>query len=424
MLLIKNATIITQNSKRQILRDYDVLIEKNKIAKIGRGLRAPSAETIDAHRKVVLPSFVNTHTHIAMAILRGYADDLKLKEWLEKEIWPMEAQMKKEDIYWGSMLGIAELIHSGISAFLDMYFFPEATAKAVEESGLRANISFVMLDEDLSNPKDYNFKVPEWKSERVDYSIGPHAPYSVSEKNLIYARKFSKEHNVLVHTHLSETEEEVREIKKRTGKSPVEYLRSLGLLGKNTVAAHCVHLSKNDIKLLKETQTNVSHNPTSNLKLASGISPVQQLLNSNINVSLGTDGAASNNSLSIIYEAKLAALLQKYLTNDPTALNAQKALDMATLNGAKALRFNAGSIEEGKLADLVLLDLKNSRMNPEYNLVSNIIYSSNSSCVSDLIVNGKLVMKDGKILTFDERKVVGRAQEVAENLKKRAEVKK
>jgi 5-methylthioadenosine/S-adenosylhomocysteine deaminase len=306
-----------------------------------------------------------------------------------------------------------------------MYFFMEETASAVKESGIRANLSHGMIDSgDVKKRerelavgekfvKEYNDKADG----RIKCSFGPHAPYTCSRELLQRAGELAEKYDVLVQIHVSETRKEVFDSIKQFGKRPVEYLNSINFLNERIIAAHCVWLTKKEIKILGEKGVKVSNNPVSNMKLAGGgVSPVQEMIDNNICVTFGTDGAVSNNSLNLIETMKVGALLQKTHKWDARVLNAQEALDFATINGARALRIDAGSIEVGKLADMVLLNLKSPNLIPMHNLVSNIVYSTNPSNISDVIINGKLLMNDGKILTLDEDKALERAQKVAMDL--------
>lgn len=424
-ILIKNATIITQNRKREILEGSDVLIEGNCIAKIGKDLKEKVEFRVEGKNKLLIPGLVNTHTHLAMTLFRGYADDAIFWEAWPKKVWPREAKLKGNDVYWGSLLGCLEMIRSGTTCFADMYFFMEETAKAVKESGMRADLSYGMIDSGDAKKREKEMDVGEkfvkeyndTAGGRIKCSFGPHAPYTCSRELLERAGELAEKYDVLVQIHVSETRKEVFDCIKQFGKRPVEYLDSINFLNERIIAAHCVWLTKKEIKILGEKGVKVSHNPVSNMKLAGGgVSPVQEMIDNNVCVTFGTDGAVSNNSLNLIETMKVGALLQKTHKWDARVLNAQEALDFATINGARALRIDAGSIEVGKLADMVLLNLKSPNLIPMHNLVSNIVYSTNPSNISDVIVDGRLVMNDGKILTLDEDKTLERAQKVAMDL--------
>jgi len=393
-ILIKNVIL---NEKRR-----DILIEGNKIEKIGKSLNLKADEKIDGKgQKAVLPGLVNCHCHSAMTLFRGYADDLPLKEWLEKKIWPLEAKLTKEDVYWGTKLACLEMIKTGTTCFNDMYWSEEASVEAAEEMGVRAKIGLVVLDflpmgkrENIE--KYWNiFKRKKFKT--VTFSIAPHSIYTVSKESLIWAKNFAKRNNLLLHIHLSETEKEVKDCQKKYKLRPVEYLNKIGFLNQDCLLAHSIWLSEKEIKILTQKRCNVVYNPCSNMKLASGVFPYKKIKKAGINICLGTDGPASNNNLDLFEEMKFAGLLQKVKEKDPTVASASEIFEIATKNGAKALKINAGEIKVGKLADLILIDLNQVCLIPGHNLISDIVYSCSGTCVSDVIVNGKILMRDRKV---------------------------
>lgn len=404
-------------------RKADILIEGNSISKIAPSLSAKAEEKINAKGKLLLPGFINTHTHSAMSLLRGYADDMQLKKWLEQKIWPAEKKMAEQDVYWGTMLAASEMIRSGTTCFNDMYFHPNSISKAVYDSGMRATIGYGMIDLGAEKKRKSELSISESllktkpKSKRISYSVAPHAPTTCSKELLLSSLALSKKYNAKLHIHLSETRREVFETLQKTKLRPIDYLASLNFLSPQVTLAHCVWLTKQELKLLAQHGAHVSHNPLSNMKLASGgVTPVPEMLQAGINVTLGTDGAASNNSLSMFECMKTASLLQKNMRWDETSVTAQQAYDFATKNGAKALGTNAGEIKEGMLADLILLDLKAPNMQPAHSLISNVVYSANAGNVTDTIIDGKLVMRDRKILSFDEDKAIEEAKKAAERI--------
>jgi len=424
-ILIRNALVLTQNDKRQVLKGHDVLIEGSKIAAVGKGLKEKAEHVLDAKGKLVMPGLVNTHNHLAMTLLRGYGDDMRLQEWLEKRIWPREAKLKAGDARAGAMLGCLEMLKSGTTAFADMYFFMEETAHAVEESGIRANLSYGMMDHgkaekrqaELAKGEKFVKEFNEKAGGRIRTSFGPHAIYTCSRELLEKTNELAAKHDVKIQIHLSETRKEVADCLKAHEKRPVDYLESIGVLGKRLIASHCVWLRKEECTLLGKKGVSVSHNPASNMKLAGGGAiPIPELVEAKVNVTLGTDGAASNNSLSMFESMKLCALLQKNARWDPTLAPAQQVLDFATRNGAQALGFNAGAIEKGWLADVVLLDLSGPNMVPVHNAVSNAVYSASAGNVTDVIVDGKIVVRERKVEAFDEAKVVEAAEKAALDL--------
>jgi 5-methylthioadenosine/S-adenosylhomocysteine deaminase len=397
-ILIKNVIL----GKRKV----DILIEGEKISRIGKNLNLRADEKIDAKgEKAVIPGLINCHTHSAMILFRGLAEDLPLKDWLEKEIWPRESKLTEDDVYWGTKLAILEMIKSGTTTFNEMYWFEEAQIQAVKEMGIRANIGLVMLDFLLMGSKEkveklylkFSHLTTQSLNHLITFSIAPHAIYTVSKENLIWAKNFAKKHKLLIHMHLSETEREVKDCLEKYKMRPVEFLEKIGFLNKNCVFAHCIWLDDKEIEILEKRGCSLVYNPTSNMKLASGVFPWAKIKKRKINVCLGTDGPASNNSLNLFSEMKIGALLQKIENKDPTAISAKEIFQMATRNGAKALRINAGEIKVGRLADLVLIDLNKIEMFPDYDLISNLVYSDAKNCVFDVICNGKILMRDGKI---------------------------
>jgi 5-methylthioadenosine/S-adenosylhomocysteine deaminase len=405
-ILIKNVIL----GKRKV----DILIEGEKISRIGKNLNLRADEKIDTKgEKAVLPGLINCHTHSAMILFRGLAEDLPLKDWLEKEIWPRESKLTEDDVYWGTKLAILEMIKSGTTTFNEMYWFEEAQIQAVKEMEIRANIGLVMLDFLPMGSKEKVEKLTKQLTTKqlttkqpttIQFSIAPHAIYTVSKDNLIWAKNFAKKHNLLIHMHLSETEHEVKECQRKYKMRPVEFLEKIGFLDKNCVFAHCIWLSNREIEILEKRGCSVVYNPTSNMKLASGVFPWEKIKGRKINVCLGTDGPSSNNSLNSFSEMKIGALLQKAENKDPTVIFAKEIFQMATKNGAKALKINAGEIKVGKLADLVLISLNKIEMFPNYDLVSNLVYSDVKNCVSEVICNGKILMREGKI--EEEEKII------------------
>jgi 5-methylthioadenosine/S-adenosylhomocysteine deaminase len=421
-ILIKNGTLI-YGENLEIIK-ADLFIEENKITKIGKGLKESADVVIDANGKIVSPGFINTHTHLAMTLFRGVADDLELMEWLQKHIWPREAKLKASDVYWGSLLGALEMIKTGTTTFVDMYFFMDETAKAVKESGLRAYLSHGMIelgDKEKGEKEIMEaFRVMEFVEklglERINFLFGPHAPYTCSPEFLKRVRELADKYKKMITIHVSETKTEVENIKAQYGKSPVELLDEIGFLKDDVIIAHGVWLNERDIEIIAKSGATIAHNPASNMKLASGVMPLRELLKEGANVSLATDGTASNNNLDMLEEMKLAALLHKVHILDPTIADASTVFKMATQNGAKALKLNAGVIREGALADLIIIDFNKPHLRPIHNVISHIVYSANGSDVETTIVDGKILMLDREVLSFDEERVLDKAQEVAEDL--------
>ena len=425
-ILIKEVDVLTQNRNRELLRGVDILIQGKRIEKIGRNIKAKAEFKIDGRGKLVIPGLINTHTHVAMTLFRGYADDMRFWEAWPKRIWPREKKVKAEDVRAGSLLGCLEMIRSGTTCFMDNYFFMDEVAEAVKGVGMRANLAYGMIDMGDAEKRKRELKIGEelvkdfdGKADgRIRCSFAPHAPYTCSEELLLKAKELAEKHDALLQIHVAETRKEVFDSLKKSGKRPVEYLDSIGFVNEKVIAAHCVWITKREAGMLGSRGAKVSYNPVSNMKLASGgVAPIPQMLESNVCVTFGTDGAVSNNSLNMLETIKVGALLQKSHLWDSRVLNAQQALDFATINGAKALGVDAGSIEEGKLADIFLMELGSPNLLPANSLVSNLVYSSNPSNVSDVIVDGKLVMKDRRILTIDEEKVFEKVRKVSEKFR-------
>ncbi len=411
-----------------VLPKADILIEGTGIAGVWPAGDAPREQhgtrTIDADGMVAMPGMVNAHTHCAMTLLRGYADDMPLMPWLEERIWPFEMKLQEDDVYWGSLLGIAEMIRAGVTCFNDMYHYFEATARAAVDSGIRANVSGVLLaflpdaGERLENAIAF---AKEWK-DRGDgllvTMLGPHAPYTCPNHLLDRVIEGAHEAGVGIHIHVSETKQEMEESLRDFGQTPVERLTDIGLLDVSPVlAAHCVHLTDSDIATLVEKSVGISHNPGSNMKLASGTAPVRRLLAANAVIGLGTDGAASNNNLDILEEARLAALIHKLDAGDPTVVTAQQALQMATRGGAKALGIDdrVGRIEPGMKADVILLDFHQAHLFPRHDIISHLVYAARAGDVRTVFVNGRPLMLDRQLQTLDEEEIY---RQVGERLKR------
>ena len=422
-MLIKNAEIITMNDERPVISGGFVEICGNKITYVGKEpIKGIYDKIIDAKGGIVMPGLINAHTHIPMTLLRGYADDLTLSEWLFEKIFPAEDKLDEKAVYYGSLLAIAEMIKSGTTTFADMYFFSESVAKAALKTGINANIARCVT----GTEDDYKGRLQEAKALfeefngeaggaiKIDFSV--HAIYTCGREAVRATVKAAEKYDANMHIHLSETMKENRDCFSQYGKSPTEVFQGWGVFSRPTNAAHCVYLSENDMNILKEAGASVSHNPTSNLKLASGIANVSEMMNKGINVSLGTDGAASNNSLNMFSDLKIAALLQKGIRLDPTLVSAYDALKMATVGGAKALGREArGKIEEGFFADIIILDAFSPSLIPMYNPISSAVYSASGGEVKTSIINGKIVMENGEIKTID----IIEAKEKAENAIKR-----
>jgi len=424
-ILIKNTSLITIKDDG-INENVNLAIEGDKIKYIGEIPKDFIADkVIDGKDKLVMPGLINAHTHIAMSLLRNYADDLPFWPWLTEKIWPLEAKLTAEDVYWGSALSVVEMIRSGITNFADMYFFMDETARVVQESGIRASLSRGLIgnsgNDDGERFKETRELHRNWHNKaegRITVMAGPHAPYTCSPDYLEKVMDLASELNLRIHIHLSESIKEVEDSYKQYGKSPIKHVYDLGLLEFPVLAAHCVHISDEDIEILKEKNVNVANNPGSNLKLGNGFAPVERMITKGINVALGTDGSSSNNNLNMFEEINLAALINKAINNDCTSVPAITALKMATINGARALGVDdsTGTIEIGKKADLIIIDLKKPHFYPRYNLISSMAYSAQASDVETVIVNGEIVMENREIKTLDEEKIYFNAEKSGKKL--------
>ena len=400
-------------------------INDSKIAWLGEIPQGWQADKIiNGKNKLALPGLINTHNHAAMSLFRSYADDLKLQEWLENKIWPIEAKLESKDIYWGTQLAILEMIQSGTTTFCDMYFFMDEVAKAVDESGMRAvlcrGITAFGNDGDeklLESEQLYR----DWHGKgdgRIEVWHGPHAPYTCPPDFLKKVVASSEKMGMNIHIHLAETKKEVEDCLTQYGKTPIELMESVGLLNHHVLGAHCVHLTENDMDIMALRNVKVAHNIGSNLKLVSGIAPVPQLLEKGITVSIGTDGAASNNNLDLLEELRLTALVHKNHSGDPTILPAHQVLQLGTIQGADALgqADKIGSLEVGKKADMILINMSAPQWQPKHNVISNYIYSSSANDVTDVIINGKVVYENKEFKTLDSEKIIFEANQSAGRL--------
>jgi len=430
--IISAPWIYTSNIDSELLFNYSLIIKDDKIIdlvtqdKVFDEYEADNTYELADH--ILIPGLINTHTHAAMNIFKGFADDLPLQEWLNDHIWPAEKKFVDASfVKDGSVLALSEMIKAGVTTFNDMYFFPDATAEAARELGIRANIGLVVLDfptNYASDPEDYLLKGFEfrdkWRNdELITTSIAPHAPYSVSDEAFRLVNTYSEELGLNIHLHLHETEWEVADSIKTYGVTPIERLNNLGIISPSLLAAHCVHLNDQDTAILTKGKVSIAHNPSSNMKLGSGIADVAKMLRQNLNVSLGTDSSASNNKLDIMEEMRLAALLIKGTTKSPELLPASQAIKMATINGAKALGLDlvVGSIEKNKKADLVAIDLSSIENQPIYNPLSTLVYSSSKSDVNYVWIDGEIKLKEKKLVGLDEEYIKQLAKKWQKKLK-------
>ncbi|MFA5866709.1 MAG: amidohydrolase [Actinomycetota bacterium] len=426
--LVKGVTAVTMNDEADILKDADILVDGDKIAGLGASgsLAAGGAEVIDGRGKVALPGLINAHTHSAMTLLRGYADDMPLQEWLETKIWPREAFLREGDVYDGTMLAAAEMIKGGTTCLADMYFAADEIASAVMDSGLRASVCGVVLgflpsvDEDLEKAARF---IGEWQTreDRVTGVFGPHSLYTCDENILKRIAERARELKAGVHTHLLETRTERDEILKLNNKQPFDILKDTGLLGLPLLAAHSVYLTDEETDLAAVAPYTAAHTPGSNLKLASGIAPVWDFMQHNIDMALGTDGAASNNNLDMFEETRLAALIHKIETFDATMVSAYQALHMATRGGAQAVGMadKIGRLTPGFKADIILVDTNKPHLTPQHSVVANLVYSAGAADVSDTMVDGRWLMRDRILESMNESSILKSGRETAADLIKR-----
>jgi 5-methylthioadenosine/S-adenosylhomocysteine deaminase len=437
-ILIKNAEIITMNAENEIV-DGDLLIENDRIVDISERIESDQLDkVIDAKGKIVIPGFVQTHIHLCQTLFRGQADDMELLDWLKKRIWPLEAAHDKESVYYSAMLGIGELIQSGTTSIVDMetVHHTESAFLAMAESGIRVLSGKVMMDRGNGVPNELLEKTDEsiqrsvdllakwhnYDNGRIQYSFCPRFVISCTEDLLTTVRDLSQQYKVKVHTHASENLEEIRLVEQERGMRNVVYLDKIGLANPNLILAHCVWLNDEEKRIIKERGIKVSHCPGSNLKLASGIAEVPDLLNRNISLSLGADGAPCNNNLDMFNEMRLGSIIQKS-SHGPTSMDAQTVFRMATIGGAEAIGLEGeiGSLEKGKKSDLVILNLENFHSYPSFDVdpISRIVYSASKADVETTIINGKIVMENRIMKTIDKSIILHEANQSIKRLLKR-----
>ena len=427
-LLVKDALVLTQNPTREVLRG-DVLVRDGKIAQVGK-VNASADKVIDAKGDILLPGFVNAHTHVAMSIMRGVADDVPFGKFLDR-VFAVDAKRTDDDILAGARLGCLEMLQGGTTTFVDMYYSEDIIAKAVEEAGLRGVLCWAVLDQEFTTQKGVpldnckRFQARFRDSERIIPGIGLQGVYVCSKETFLASKEFAERNDLLLHFHLSETRGEVYEHKRKHGARPAEWLEKIDFLNGRCLAAHSAWLTINEVKALAKAGTSVATCPVSNMKLATGgVAPIPEMLRAGVNVSIGTDGPSTNNSLDMFGEMKTLALLQKSNRWDATVVSAQQALDFATLGGARAigLQSEIGSIEVGKRADLVLLRSQAPNLCPvtPENVVSGVVYSAHAGNVRTVICDGKILMLDRQVLTLPEAQVALEAEEAASDLLDRA----
>jgi 5-methylthioadenosine/S-adenosylhomocysteine deaminase len=430
-LIVRGGTIVTMDATRRVIEDGAVVVSGGRIKAVGSRAeleaRYTASETIDATGQVVIPGLINGHTHVPMTLFRGLADDMDLQEWLTKYIFPAEAKnVTEEFVRVGTRLGLAEMIRGGTTTYCDMYYFEDAIADETARAGVRGVLGETIIDFPVADNKTHEEAmayterfIKKWQGHAlITPALAPHAAYTVSEEHLKAIRALSDRLSAPLVIHVSETQREVDDITKSKSAPPVAYLNRIGFLNERVIAAHMVFPTAEEIGILKRLNVGVVHNPQSNMKLASGVAPVPRMLADDLRLGLGTDGAASNNDLSMWEEMDTAAKLHKVFARDPKVVSAQEAFEMATIRGARALHMEReiGSLEAGKRADLVIVNLGDLSQTPLYNVYSNLIYATKAADVRSVIIEGRVVMRDRRLLTLDENDIKARARVFREQI--------
>ena len=432
-LVIHNGTIVTVNARFEIIPDGLLCIKAGKLQRIesisGNPSLPAAKEVLDAGGGLIIPGLVNTHTHLPMTLFRGLADDLQLDIWLNEHIFPAEgAHINPDNVRWGTLLACTEMLLSGTTTCCDGYFYENAVAAALKTSGLRAVLAQGVVDfpaPGVPEPNQ-NIKVPQtfaatWHnpSSLITPSVFCHSTYTCSAETLKKAKALCVENGLLFQIHAAETQNECRQIQDEHQTTPIQYLDHLGILDENTLLIHCVWINDEDIEIIAARKASISHNPESNAKLASGIAPAPKFLKAGIPVGLGTDGCASNNNLDLFHEMDMVAKLHKVETFDPTAMDARTVVEMATIEGAKAIGLDkhTGSLEVGKQADLIIIDTQTPHLMPIYHPESHIVYTAKSSDVRDVVVDGCILVKDRKVLSLDVEEIMAQVQKIASHIK-------
>ena len=428
-ILVVNGTVLTLNAKDTEIIDGVVAIANDTIVASGPADAFSdwsASRVIDARGGIIMPGLINSHTHAAMTCFRGLADDLQLMTWLNDHIFPAEAKLDDQKVYLGALLACAEMIMSGTTCFCDMYLFEDAVARAAREAGMRAVVGEVLYDFDSPNygPIEKGFEytqmlIDTWRDDPlITIAVEPHSVYLCAPELLKKAFQLTQAFDLPLVIHLAESKSEVEQIKERYDKTPVEHLAEIGVLAPNVVACHCVELTANDISLLQRFDVKVAHNAESNMKLASGVAPIPELLNNGVCVGLGTDGCASNNDLDLFLEMDTVAKLHKAKTLDPTVMDALQVLKMATTQSARTLGLDqfVGSLETGKKADLIIIDTNKPHLTPMYNPVSHLVYAAMGSDVTTSIINGTVVMEERKLKSLNLKKVMDDVNKIAKEI--------
>jgi 5-methylthioadenosine/S-adenosylhomocysteine deaminase len=430
--LVVGGTVLTMEPDTEPIKNGAVAVTDGKIAAVGPAEQllemAPAGDVLNAGNCLIMPGLVNTHSHLAMTILRGIADDLPLMEWLENHIWPVEKEhMNRDTIRLGTELAVAEQLLGGVTTTTDMYFFGDEVCAVLAEAGMRGVVAESLIgfptprcktsEEMLAQQREL---IEQYKGHPlITPSVAAHAPYSVQASDLVAEADLAEEFEVPMQIHLAETSWEVEKLLEEKGLSPVAYLADLGVLSERTVAAHCVHVSPEDIELLAEFEAGVSHNPVSNLKLASGVSPVPALIDGGVKLGLGTDGTASNNTLDLLRDMQLAALLHKGVTGDPTVLPARQMLELVTARGAQVLGLadTIGTLTEGFDADLICVSVNGPHSAPMYDPYSHMVFAARAADVRHVMVRGDVVVRNRELITLDQERIEAQAREFSETVR-------
>lgn len=425
-LLVINGRVITMDAQRRMLEDGAVAINGDSIIAVGPrteiSAKYTASRTIDVHGAIVMPGLINGHAHAAMSLFRGIADDLSLDDWLRKYIFPAEAKnVDKDFVVWGTRLDMLEMLSGGITTYADMYYFEDSVARATKDAGMRGVLGETIIDFPAPDNKtreqafDYTQKfLDHWKGDPlIVAAVAPHSIYTCSERTLKDSAALARRNGAPILIHLAEAPFEGEQSRAKHGLSPVGYLESIGLLGPDVLGAHCIWVDAGDMAALAHFGVGCSHNPSSNMKTAAGVMPVVDMLAAGVPLALATDGAASNNHQDLFLEMDLAAKLQKIARRDPKALPAEQVVEMATIGGARALHLERqiGSLEPGKKADLIVVDTTGAHATPMYNAYSELVYALRSSDVRTVVIGGKVVVEDRRILTLDEQAILAKAQE-------------
>ncbi len=433
-ILISNCSILPMTDQTPRCFEGSIGIEGERIVLVSDDPQAVEAfrerhreglREIDGRGFLAMPGLINAHNHASMTLMRSYADDIPLMSWLNDHIWPFEAKMDREDVRLGAELGVAEMLLGGTTTFVDMYWMQEAVGEVVEQTGIRAVLSATFTEARYADfERDFaaiSDRYAGGRHPRISLMVAPHSPYSTSTEHLSRARELSERYGIGINIHISETLDEQRTIQERYGKTPIEYLYDLGLLTPQTLAVHSVHVNDADLEIMRRCGVSVVHNPQSNMKISSGIAPVAKMLDAGINVAIGTDGPCSNNDLDMWDEMRSASFLQKVSTGNPCVLPAYEVLKMATVYGARAIGMadQIGSLREGMLADVILLDLNKPHLSPQYDVVANLIYCAKSSDVDTVIVHGDILVEGGQLLRMDCREICRVAQARVAEIQKR-----